>query len=184
MIKKSFLFFAVTCLFAQFAFSEDADFMTHADKQLRSWLVLLDQRQYQTSYDVCDPIFHKAVTLESWMGALYALRNNFGDASNRELVDHQYLPQGLTTFPGEFVILTYKTQFSKMKNPYFEKVYAKRSGSDWYVVDYELRPPDLTPEDKAKLPRVYEDSSTSTTQGDYTLGPGGQAVPKPNAGGH
>jgi hypothetical protein len=118
----------------------------------------MDRKQYETSYEACSSVLHQSVTLARWTGALQAIRENFGNVESRELVRHDYFPEGFNGSPGQFMNLEFSTKFKALRVNYSEVVMLRREGGTWLIVGYRLNPPPASPEQLASQPQVQEDT--------------------------
>jgi len=126
------------------------------------WFSNMDEKRYETGYELAGSLFHRTVKLNNWIGSLDAVRSNFGKVLNRKFVSHEYLPQAFEKTQGEFMKLTFITQFDQQPKPYLETVLMGHEGNSWLVEGYKLSPPPLTPAETTKLPRVTQDEPTET----------------------
>lgn len=110
-----------------------------ANAQSIYWINLIDQQQYSASWLEAAGIVHDITTQEQWAAGMRASREGFGFVSSRKVTSHQtaqHLPGGLR---GNFMIITYETNFSK--KPYqVEHVTLMTEGrlGLWKVVSYRI----------------------------------------------
>jgi hypothetical protein len=77
-----------------------------------AWLALVDQGQYEQSWDAASERFKNAISKQDWAKSLAAVRKPLGEVKSRNLNSKQYT----TTLPGapdgEYVVLQYTTSFA------------------------------------------------------------------------
>lgn len=89
------------------------DKVTSAQDEAAHWLALIDQGQYAAAWMDSGPLLKDIITQDEWVGAMTAIRRPFGNVLDRK----RSLNQSTSSLPngtkGNFVILTYRTKFSR-----------------------------------------------------------------------
>jgi hypothetical protein len=149
----------IACLF--FAASPQA--IASAEDQIdpglsvsKNWVSEIDDGRYEQSYDEgCDAMRLK-VTEERWEQILKALRNPWGNVVDRTQTKHVYKPNGFEGTSGEFLVITYDTNFKKMPGV-TEVVVLKWEDGKWHPAGYNAGP--KPNDDGSETP-----SNTATTE--------------------
>jgi len=104
-----------------------------------AWLSLVDRGQYAGSWEEASTYFKGAVTRDSWVQSLNAVRQPLGKNKSRKLLSSKYT-QTLPGAPdGEYVVIQYRTTF-EMKPSAVETITPMlgRDG-EWRVSGYYIR---------------------------------------------
>ena len=103
-----------------------------------SWLNLIDQNEWQSSWDEASSFVHGAVTEEQWIESISKGREMTGAVVSRELTTitaHSELP-GVP--PGEYRIVQFNTSFASASAA-TEVVTLVREDGSWKVAGYFIR---------------------------------------------
>lgn len=116
--------------------SPEEEAKQEAKQRAQSWLVLIDQQQYASSWDTAAPLFQTSTTKEQWEGALNEVRGALGELSRRKLRAAEY-KEALSGAPeGKYVVVHYDSAFAK-KDAAREIVTLMQVPEDsWKVVGY------------------------------------------------
>ena len=87
-----------------------------AVKSANSWLKLVTDGNYGESWGKAAKLFKGAVTKEQWEKALGGLLPPFGALISREVISAKYMTSIPGAPDGEYVIISYKTQFEEKEN--------------------------------------------------------------------
>jgi len=77
----------------------------------KTWLGLVDEKQYEESWVKAAPFFKEKVKEEDWVKMVSAVRSPLGDMKNRELIGAQYTKTLPGAPAGEYVVMQFKTAF-------------------------------------------------------------------------
>jgi hypothetical protein len=77
----------------------------------KTWLGLVDAKQYKESWVEAAPFFKEKVKEEDWVKMVSAVRSPLGDMKNRELIGAQYTKTLPGAPAGEYVVMQFKTAF-------------------------------------------------------------------------
>ena len=99
----------------------DADKEAAALVAAKTWLALIDQAEYDESWETAASYFKGAITKDRWQQTLTAVRKPLGALVSRELKSKTYA-QSLPGAPdGEYVVIQFNTSFGN-KNSAIETV--------------------------------------------------------------
>ncbi len=102
------------------------------------WLALLDDGQYDSSWETAATVIQQAMPKDEWGPTIRQARGPFEPFGERELVQSQFL----TTLPnmpeGEYVVLAYATDTAQGK--VLETVVPMLEDGEWRVAGYFVRP--------------------------------------------
>ena len=77
----------------------------------KTWLGLVDAKQYKESWVEAAPFFKEKVKEEDWVKMVSAVRGPWGDIKSRELIGAQYTKNLPGAPAGEYVVMQFKTAF-------------------------------------------------------------------------
>ena len=77
----------------------------------KTWLGLVDEKQYEESWVKAAPFFKEKVKEEDWVKMVSAVRSPLGDMKNRELIGAQHTKTLPGAPAGEYVVMQFKTAF-------------------------------------------------------------------------
>lgn len=87
----------------------------------KTWLKLVDQREYSSSWDEAAEYFKKAVTKKQWEQSIQAVRKPLGKTISRKLKSKNYMTSLPGAPDGEYVVIQFETSFEN-KNYAIETV--------------------------------------------------------------
>ncbi len=105
----------------------------------KSWVAQIDAGNYDDSYAFGCGAMHDRVPQNRWDEVLKALREPCGPVVNRRQISHIYKPNGYEGASGEFLVITYDTQFKKM-DAATEVVVLKWEDGKWRGAGYNMGP--------------------------------------------
>jgi hypothetical protein len=105
----------------------------------KSWLELVDGKNYAKSYDDAASFFKAAVKKGDWINTLTSLRSVVRGMVSRQLVSEKYEEKLPGAPDGEYVILKYKTKFERKEDA--EEVIVPMLDTDgkWRVSGYYIK---------------------------------------------
>ena len=103
-----------------------------------AWLSIVDQGQYEKSWDEATSYFRDAIDKSDWVKTIKAVRTHMGNVIKRERGEGEYS----TTLPsapdGEYVTMEFKTSFENKKEG-IETVYVRwEADKRWRVAGYYI----------------------------------------------
>jgi len=87
-----------------------------AQTAAEAWLTLVDQSQYEQSWDQAAKLFKGAVTREKWAEAAKGVREPLGKLVARRLSTAKYAESLPGAPDGKYVIIQYDTSFESKKS--------------------------------------------------------------------
>ncbi len=105
----------------------------------KSWLELVDAKNYAKSYDDAASFFKKMVKKDDWINTLTNLRSMLRGVVSRQLISEEYTTKMEGAPDGEYVVLKYKTKFEKKE--YADEVVVPMLDTDgkWRVSGYYIK---------------------------------------------
>jgi hypothetical protein len=88
-----------------------ADPEEEAVQAATEWLALVDDGDYELSWDRAAAYFRNAVTRESWKQSLDAVRAPLGEVQSRKVGSAQYATSLPGAPDGEYVVIEFNTSF-------------------------------------------------------------------------
>lgn len=104
-----------------------------------AWLALIDAGDYQASWEAAASPFKQAVTPELWAQQGALISGQLGEFQGRRLEDAQYTTELPNVPPGEYVALTYASEFANLPAAR-EFVTLVLEEGEWRVIGYYVRP--------------------------------------------
>jgi hypothetical protein len=129
----------------------------------KAWIAQIDAGQYDDSYAFGCGAMRDKVPQDRWVEVLKALRTPWGPVVSRNLVRHDYKPNGYEGSEGEFVVITYDTSFKKL-DPATEVVVLKWEDGKWRGAGYNAGPKASPNDESAPQP---PSSATETHTEDH-----------------
>lgn len=137
-VKGSLTIMTLVLAFAPVAaFSGDAE--DQAVNVAEEWLALVDQGEYEASWEEAAALFKSAVTVEQWRQALNAARKPFGELVMRELKTAEYATSLPGAPDGEYVVIQFDTSFSKKESAVETITPMKDDDGVWRVSGYYIK---------------------------------------------
>ena len=78
----------------------------------RAWLELVDQGEYDKSWEEAAAYFRNALDREQWQQTMSGFRRPLGEVVSRELLEAKYRSHLAGAPDGEYVVIRFKTSFS------------------------------------------------------------------------
>lgn len=128
MRKTLLLITFLSCFCAN---AEELEVINHA----KSWLVLIDNGQYQQSWQQTDSLFKQAMPQSNWSNVLKQVRVPLGKVilrKNLSLMKYDSLPG---TPDGEYVIIQFQSQFMN-KEQTVETISLSKNSGQWQPLGY------------------------------------------------
>jgi hypothetical protein len=104
-----------------------------------SWLAVVDQGKYGTSWEEAAALFRQSVPRDSWVGSLRNNRQPLGAVRSRVLQSADYATSLPGVPAGEYVTLRYDTAFEQQGAVIEALVLAPEAGT-WRVLGYHVTP--------------------------------------------
>jgi hypothetical protein len=135
MIKTAVL----VCGLGIFAATAQADEKTDAAvTAAKSWLALVDSKEYKKSWQEAAPFFKDKVKEEQWSEMVASARKPFGVLKSRELSSVMYKTSLPGAPDGEYVVIQFKTSFTD-KRESVETVTPMKADGIWRVSGYYIK---------------------------------------------
>lgn len=135
MIKTAVL----VCGLGIFAATAQADEKTDAAvTAAKSWLALVDSKEYKKSWQEAAPFFKDKVKEEQWSEMVASARKPFGVLISRELSSVMYKTSLPGAPDGEYVVIQFKTSFTD-KRESVETVPPMKADGIWRVSGYYIK---------------------------------------------
>lgn len=116
--------------------SPEEEAKQEAKQRAQSWLGLVDQQQYASSWDTAAPLFQTSTTKEQWEGALNQVRGALGDLSSRKLRAAEYKAALSGAPEGKYVVVHYDSAFAKKEAAREIVTLMQVPDNSWKVVGY------------------------------------------------
>jgi len=161
MKKKTFNYFSLfsllLMLFAVSINAQEVDAANKADSEQASeesaavdplknsaeagerWLNLLDERKYPQSWETGSLTLKLTVPKKHWIALMERIRKPLGSLSSRNLVDQRPAkdPKGLPK--GDYMVLLYKSSFSRNESVNELLTLVEESDGRWRVLTYQVQ---------------------------------------------
>ncbi len=135
MIKALIL----ACALGIFAGTAQADEKTDAAvAAAKSWLALVDAKEYKKSWQEAAPFFKDKVKEEHWSEMVAAARKPLGVMKSRELSSAVFMASLPDAPEGEYVVIQFRTSFSDKRDS-VETVTPMKSDGVWRVSGYFIK---------------------------------------------
>ena len=126
------LFFACT------AVSSDSK-EESAVKAARSWLTLVDNGDYDKSWEEAAEYFRNAIPREQWRQTITAVRKPLGDIISREIHSRDYMTSLPGAPDGEYVVIQFNTSFTNKKSSIETITPMLEQDGAWRVSGYYIK---------------------------------------------
>lgn len=120
----------------QFNLSPDLENARNAGQ---SWLTLIDNKNYNSSWDQASKTLQILVDKNGWNTAMTKLRQPLGAVDKRTLKDVRTATNPPGAPAGDYVVLVYDTDFSGRKSASELVILIKESSGNWKVMSYYAR---------------------------------------------
>jgi hypothetical protein len=114
------------------------DKMRVAQQAALEWLALVDQQQYDESWQQAARLFKLKVKQSVWVEQLTGGRTPLGDVKSRTMQNSVYSTSLPGAPDGDYVVIRYKTEFAN-KTEAFETITSMLDGNNWRVAGYFVR---------------------------------------------
>ncbi|MFD2168331.1 DUF4019 domain-containing protein [Thalassotalea euphylliae] len=131
------IFFIVASTFA-YATSEPATDKAAAKQAALSWLALVDQGEYEASWQHTGDVFKQQITPQNWVKALNATRAPLGHLTSRELVVSKATKELPGVPDGNYIVLQFQSSFGN-KNRAIETLTLQKNAQHWQPVGYFIK---------------------------------------------
>ena len=105
----------------------------------KTWLGLVDAKQYKESWVEAAPFFKEKVKEEDWVKMVSSVRGPLGDMKNRELIGAQYTKSLPGAPAGEYVVMQFKTAFQNKPEAVETVTPMKDDKGVWKVSGYFIK---------------------------------------------
>ena len=103
------------------------------------WLELVDNGEYQASWEAAAEYFKQAVTAEQLEQSLNAVRTPLGNVTAREETSATYATELPGAPDGEYVVIQFATSFENKKSAVETVTPMKEEDGSWKVSGYFIR---------------------------------------------
>ena len=104
-----------------------------------AWVVLVDQGEYEESWEESSMLLKSAVTVEQWRQTLEAARKPFGELISRKLKGAEYTATMPGAPDGEYVVIQFETSFTNKKAAVETVTPMKDDDGIWRVSGYYIK---------------------------------------------
>jgi len=143
-MKKSFLIITTLLLLLNLSCSQEKNIQRDLTEQAaisvaNSWLSLVSEEKYGESWDEAANLFKNAVSKEQWKQALSGLLSPFGACISREVISAKYMTSLPGVPNGEYVVITFKTEFEEKSEAIETVTPMKDTDGVWRVSGYFIK---------------------------------------------
>ncbi len=104
-----------------------------------TWLVLVDEGDYQKSWETAAEYFKQAITQEQWEQSLRAVRPPLGAVISREVSSATYATELPGAPDGEYVAIQFDSSFENKKSAVETVTPMKEDDGFWKVSGYYIK---------------------------------------------
>ena len=108
-------------------------------QQAERWLEVIDQGDYPRSWDEATEHFRKLVPRENWHSMMNSVRHPLGKRVARQFEKEQEVKSLPGGPEGDYLIMTFKTQFEHMKATTETVTSYKEKDGEWRVCGYYIK---------------------------------------------
>jgi hypothetical protein len=119
------------------AFSGESE--DRAVEVAEGWLALVDQGEYEASWEEAAALFKSAVTVEQWQQALDGARKPFGELKSRRLKGSEYTTSMPGAPDGEYVVIQFDVSFANKAEAVETVTPMKDEDGTWRVAGYFIK---------------------------------------------
>ena len=105
----------------------------------KTWLGLVDAKQYKESWVEAAPFFKDRITENDWVKMISLARGPFGEVKSRELKDAKFATSLPGAPDGEYVVIQFKTSFAKKADATETITPMKDDKGAWRVSGYFIK---------------------------------------------
>jgi hypothetical protein len=116
-----------------------ADAPKEAVAAAEAWLLLVDNGQYEGSWDSAAESLRNAVPKEQWVAKVRGIRGDLGTRSQKALKDATSLPKLPGAPDGEFVVMQFNSSFEKKPSAVEAVTAMKDKDGEWRVSGYYIK---------------------------------------------
>jgi hypothetical protein len=110
-----------------------------AEKSANAWLALVDEGDYEESWDDAAQFFKNAITKEKWAATVRGVRGPLGKLVSRKVKSRQYAETLPGAPDGEYVVIQYQTSFANKKSAIETVTPMLDPDGAWRVSGYFIR---------------------------------------------
>ena len=103
------------------------------------WMDLVDNGNYQDSWDQASSYFKSAVLKDDWKRIIEAVRSPLGNVVSRKFKSQQYTTSLPGVPDGEYLVIQFDTSFANKKSAIETITPAKDSDGQWRVSGYYIK---------------------------------------------
>ena len=103
------------------------------------WLSLVDSNDFGKSWENASELFRNSVSKDDWIKALEGIRTPLGRIIKRDIDSKEYRTSLPGAPEGEYVVITYKTEFENKGNSIETVTPMKDKDGKWRVSGYFIR---------------------------------------------
>jgi len=133
----------LTFLSLALALAPGASFAGEAEDQAvgaaEEWIALVDQGEYEESWEEASTLLKSVVTVDQWRQALIGARKPFGELKSRKLKNAEYVTSMPGAPDGEYVVIQFDTSFSKKETAVETITPLKDEDGVWRVSGYFIK---------------------------------------------
>ncbi len=113
-------------------------FAATAYEAVQAWLVELDNKNYQSTWENSAPFFRDKISVKKWQRMARSARKPLGKLQTRELLGAVYKDNLPAVPPGDYVIFQFRSSFSNRDNV-IETVTPTLVDGAWQVGGYYVK---------------------------------------------
>lgn len=131
---------AAVLLSAQSSFAQSAEDHKQEEKEAlkaaEAWLELMDSGKIKKAWEACLPFFQDNFPKESWVKSMDSSYAALGKLQERELFQANYYNQLPAAPPGKYVVIQFKSSYSKHDEKVTETVIPQKVDGEWKVTSF------------------------------------------------
>ncbi len=105
----------------------------------QNWLSLIDNEEYEKSWDASAKIFQNAITKENWVSTVKNVRLNTGKFLNRDIVSSNFTTSLHGMLEGKYVVIQFSATFKNKKSSIETITPIKEDDGKWRVLGYFIK---------------------------------------------
>jgi len=119
---------------------------------IKSWLALMDTRDYAHSWESAAPYFQRAIARDEWISRLQKVRQPLGKVLSRKLASTKFAVAGTR------LQVKYETAFDSLLAATETVTFARQAGGEWKAIGYLIRPAGASGSEptKSRMVRLVE----------------------------